>query len=130
MPFQYRHDLKQKARDLRSHMTHAEQRLWFHLRRKQLLGIPFFRQRPIGEYIVDFYAPAINLVIEVDGGQHFELANLEYDSRRTAWLTAQRLTVVRFDNLQVINETTHVLEEIYRIVGDRKSPQSPFLKGD
>lgn len=121
MPFQYRHDLKQKARDLRSHMTHAEQRLWFHLRRKQLLGVQFFRQRPISEYIVDFYAPAINLVIEVDGGQHFEPASLEYDSRRSAFLVAQGLEVIRYDNLQVINETTHVLEEIYRIVGGRKS---------
>ena len=126
MPFQYRHDLKQKARDLRSHMTHAEQRLWFHLRRKQLLGIPFFRQRPIGEYIVDFHAPAINLVIEVDGGQHFEPASLEYDSRRSAWLNRQGLTVVRFDNLQVISQTTRVLEEIYRIIDDRKSPSFPL----
>ena len=121
MPFQYRHDLKQKARDLRRNMTHAEQLLWFHLRRKQLLGISFFRQRPIGEYFVDFYAPVIGLVIEVDGGQHFEPANLEYDSWRSAWQAAQGLTVVRFDNLQVINETTQVLEEIQRIVVDRKS---------
>ena len=53
-------------------MTDAEHRLWFRLRRKQLLGLQFYRQKPIGKYIVDFYAPAVALVIEVDGGQHFE----------------------------------------------------------
>ena len=126
MRLQYRHDLKQKSRGLRSNMPDAEQRLWFHLRRKQLLGISFFRQRPIGEYIVDFYAPAINLVIEVDGGQHFEPASLEYDSRGSTFLVAQGLEVIRYDNLQVIIETTHVLEEIYRIIYKRNSPSLPL----
>ena len=121
MTLHYRHDLKQKARDLRANMTSAEQLLWFHLRRKQLLGIPFYRQRPIGKYIVDFYASAISLVIEVDGGQHFEPAGIDSDSRRTAMLAAQGLVVVRYDNLQVIKETVQVLEEIYRIVDHRKS---------
>ncbi|MEO8102372.1 MAG: endonuclease domain-containing protein [Betaproteobacteria bacterium] len=95
--------------------------LWFHLRRKQILGITFYRQRPIGPYIVDFYAPAIRLVMEVDGGQHVEPAGIEGDSRRSAFLLSQGLEVVRFDNLQVIKETVQVLEEIYRIVDQRKS---------
>ena len=121
MTLHYRHDLKQKARNLRTSMTSAEQLLWFHLRRKQLLGIPFYRQRPIGQYIVDFYAPAIRLVIEVDGGQHFEAAGIAADTHRSAFLTAQGLAVVRYDNLQVIKETLQVLEEIYRLISDRKS---------
>ena len=121
MTLHYRHDLKVKARDLRANMTNAEQLLWLHLRRKQLLDIQFYRQRPIGKYIVDFYAPTISLAIEVDGGQHFEPDAIEADARRTAWLAAQGLGVVRYDNLQVIKETSQVLEEIYRIVGERKS---------
>ena len=117
MPFQYRHDLKQKARDLRSHMTHAEQRLWFHLRRKQLLGVQFFRQRPISEYIVDFYAPAINLVIEVDGGQHAE--QVLYDRQRTEWLKAQGYRVLRFWNNEVLANTDAVAQAILDAVKQR-----------
>ena len=84
-------------------------------------GIQFYRQRPISNYIVDFYAPSIGLVIEVDGGQHFEPAGLESDARRTAHLEKLGLKVVRYDNMQLLKETVFVLEEIYRIVGDRKS---------
>ena len=126
MTLHYRHDLKHKARDLRTNMTNAEQLLWFHLRRKQILGVQFYRQRPIGKYIVDFYAPTIRLVIEVDGGQHFEPAAIDADSRRTAFLAMQRLEVVRYDNLQVIKKTLQVLEEIYRIISHRKSPSIPL----
>ena len=57
-------------------MTDAEHRLWFRLRRKQLLGVQFYRQKPIGKYIVDFYSPAVALVIEVDGGQQIPLTPL------------------------------------------------------
>lgn len=121
MTLHYRPDLKQMARNLRTNMTDAEQLLWFHLRRRQILDIPFYQQRPIGQYIVDFYAPAIRLVIELDGGQHFEAVNIKTDLRRTAFLTAQGLMVVRYDNLHVIRETIHVLEEIYRIIDHRKS---------
>src|SRR4051794_4161542 len=68
----YGRTLKPIARLLRREMTDAEQRLWFRLRRKQLEGVQFYRQKPIGPYIVDFFAPTIDLVIEVDGSQHFE----------------------------------------------------------
>ena len=121
MTLHYRQDLKPKARTLRTNMTDAEQLLWHHLRRRQILGIQFFRQRPIGNCIADFYAPAIHLVIEVDGGQHLDPAGMASDARRTAMLVAQRLEVIRYDNLQVLTETVQVLEEIYRIIGERKS---------
>ena len=63
----YRNNLKPLARQLRLNMTDAEQKLWFQLRRKQILDIVFYRQKPIGNYIVDFYAPSQKLVVEVDG---------------------------------------------------------------
>lgn len=63
----YNPRLKTRARSLRSNPTDAEQRLWSRLRRKQMLGVQFYRQRTIGNYIVDFYAPAVSLAIEVDG---------------------------------------------------------------
>ena len=93
----YRHDLKPLARRLRSDLTDAEQKLWFHLRRKQIGGIQFYRQRPIGEYIVDFVAPSAKLVVEVDGSQHADVQVQKNDAMRTTFLTTQGFHVMRFD---------------------------------
>ena len=82
----YNQRLKQPARRLRAAMTDAEQRLWWRLRGKQLLGVQFYRQKPIGNYIVDFHAPAVALVVEVDGGHHFEALMARGDRMRTAYL--------------------------------------------
>jgi very-short-patch-repair endonuclease len=67
MLLRYDPDLKPLARSLRAAMTNTEQTLWSRVRRKQVLGVQFYRQKPIGKYIVDFYAPRARLVIEVDG---------------------------------------------------------------
>ena len=117
----YRNNLKPLARQLRLNMTDAEQKLWFHLRRKQILDIVFYRQKPIGNYIVDFYAPSQKLVVEVDGAQHFDEANAANDVARSARLKALGLQVMRFNNLQVLEETSSVLEVIYSYIADRKS---------
>ncbi len=66
----YNPHLRDKARHLRKNLTDSEAALWSRLRNKQLLGIQFYRQKPIGEYIVDFFAPRARLVVEVDGAQH------------------------------------------------------------
>lgn len=66
----YNATLKPYARRLRGEMTDAEQKLWSRLRRRQIGSVQFYRQKPLGGYIVDFYAPAIRLVVEVDGSQH------------------------------------------------------------
>ena len=66
----YNPALKERARQLRKQMTAAENELWSRLRLKQVLGVQFYRQKPIGDYIVDFYAPKAKLVLEVDGSQH------------------------------------------------------------
>ena len=105
--------LKRLARRLRNGMTDAEHRLWFNLRRKQLDGVPCYRQKPIGPYIVDFYLPEIRLVIEVDGSQHLTEAGMEADTKRTAYLEKRGLKVIRFDNGQVLLETHAVLEVIW-----------------
>jgi very-short-patch-repair endonuclease len=102
---------------LRLRMTEAEQKLWFRLRRKQLYGVQFYRQKPLGDYIVDFYAPAARLVVEVDGGQHFEDAAMLADARRTDILRSMGLQVLRFDNRQVLLETGAVVERIWEFVG-------------
>jgi len=126
----YDEELKQPARKLRSGMTDAERLLWSRLRGKQILGVQFHQQKPLGQYIVDFHAPAAKLVVEVDGSQHFEAAGLVSDRRRDAYLETLGLHVLRFDNLQVLKETEAVLEMILGVVGARlKSPPAPFCKG-
>ena len=125
----YRSDLKQAARKLRSGMTDAERLLWSRLRGKQILGAQFYRQKPLGPYIVDFHAPVAKLVIEVDGSQHFdEVAQLK-DRKRDMYLESLGQQVLRFDNLQVLKETEAVLDTICRVVGGRlKSPLAPLLQ--
>jgi very-short-patch-repair endonuclease len=111
--------LKSNSRQLRRSLTDSEALIWFKLRRKQILGVQFYRQKPIGDYIVDFYAPKVRLVVELDGSQHFLPKQQAYDSKRELYLKAQGLTVIRFHNLQVLQETRGVLEVIYRIVCER-----------
>jgi very-short-patch-repair endonuclease len=79
---------------LRANLTDAEQRLWARMRRKQILGVQFYRQKPIGDYIADFYAPAVRLIVEVDGSQHAELSQAKYDKRGV--FPANRLTSFTF----------------------------------
>ncbi len=108
--------LKPNARNLRKRQTDAEQCLWRHLRRDQL-GARFLRQRPLGQYIVDFYAPRARLVIELDGSQHIDdPVQREKDKCRDAWLNSRGLRVLRFDDRQVLTETQAVLEVIFSVV--------------
>jgi very-short-patch-repair endonuclease len=112
----YNPRLKTRARLMRSQPTDAEQRLWSRLRRKQILGVQFYRQKTIGNYIVDFYAPSAKLVIEVDGAQHSIGTNAKYDQLRTIDLEQQGLKVLRFDDRQVLMQVESVLEAIYQAV--------------
>ena len=140
----YRSDLKPLARELRAHLTDAEQVLWHRVRRKQLYGVQFYRQKPLDKYIVDFYAPAAELVVEVDGAQHLSVEGQGADAQRDRFFGSLGLTVLRFDNRQVLRETEVVLAVIERhlanVVGSAsahkenplcppKSPLPPFAKG-
>ena len=132
----YNRELKTHACALRQNMTDAEQALWSKLRRKQIHGMQFYRQKPIGCYIVDFYAPSAKLVVELDGSQHFEREHVRRDAVRDSYLQGLGLQVLRFDNLQVLRELEAVLDEIARVVGERVNPnqkpnppQPPFCKG-
>ncbi|ACH40612.2 endonuclease DUF559, putative [Citrifermentans bemidjiense Bem] len=126
----YNHQLKGASRKLRKQMTDAEQLLWSHLRGRQLLGVQFNRQKPVGPYVVDFFAAAALLVIEVDGSQHLQEEHGKRDVARDLFLQEQGLTVLRFDNRQVLLETAAVLEEIFRICQQRANPPCPpFAKG-
>ncbi len=125
----YQSQLKPLSRALRSNMTEAEQKLWYLVRRKQIHGLQFYRQKPLLTYIVDFYCPQAKLVIEVDGGQHYEQTNQKQDQARTNALNALGLTVLRFDNRQVLLETKAVLEKIVQIIQKQIPPSPPLIKG-
>lgn len=115
---EYEHRLKPLARNLRRCQTDTEQKLWSHLRRDQL-GVRFYRQRPLGPYILDFYAPKAKLVVELDGSQHVDdPAQRLKDTQRDAWLHAQGIRVLRFDDRQALIETEAVLEMIFQAVRD------------
>ena len=108
----YNKNLKLPSRDLRSNMTDAEQLLWSRLRRKQILGLQFYRQKPLLNYIVDFYCPAVNLVIECDSGQHYTEDGLEAHRNRELTLNELRLLTLRFSNHQILTEIDAVVKKI------------------
>lgn len=126
----YSRQLKENSRELRIHMTDAEQKLWYRLRRKQINGWQFYRQKPMGSYIVDFYCPAARLVVELDGSQHFEPEHQAADQKRDAYLVGLGLRVLRFDNRQVLLEMDAVLGVIAGIftVTPQIPPSPPFSK--
>ncbi|MGA6136237.1 endonuclease domain-containing protein [Acinetobacter dispersus] len=115
----YNKNLKQASRNLRSHMTEAEQLLWQRVRRKQILGLQFYRQKPILNFIVDFYCPAVSLVIEFDGGQHYTEIGLEADQNRDHALSELGLIILRFSNHQILTEIDAVIEQVYCIAKQR-----------
>lgn len=125
----YNRNLKPLARTLRSNMTDAEQRLWSRLRRKQVLDLQFYRQKPLAGYIADFYCAAAKLVIELDGAQHHEAAAQDWDRQRTAALQQLGLRVIRFDNRQVLLELEEVMNVIFAEVAKAIPPSPPFAKG-
>jgi very-short-patch-repair endonuclease len=98
---------KGNARELRSKMTDAEQRLWYYLRAGRFEGWKFRRQVPLGPYVVDFLCEQARLIVEVDGGQHAE--RISRDSTRTDWLRARGYAVIRFWNNDVLANIEGVL---------------------
>ena len=109
------------AKQLRSNMTDAEQRLWRHLRAHRLNGRKFRRQQPLGPYVVDFVHLGSKVIVEADGGQHNES---ERDLRRDAWLESEGYRVLRFWNHDILNNTETVLEVIFSEVASATSSES------
>ncbi|MDO8635887.1 MAG: endonuclease domain-containing protein [Dehalococcoidia bacterium] len=102
---------------LRRKGTPDERVLWQKLRNKQLNGVKFRRQQPIGNYIVDFVSFEKNLIIEIDGGQHNEDWILSQDGMRTAWLNSQGFRVIRFWNSGVLENLESVIQQIQAVLG-------------
>lgn len=93
-------------------MTPAEALLWKHVRGNQISGIKFRRQQIISGFVADFFCHKANLVVEVDGGIHDEPDQKEYDEHRTEVFKTRGLSVLRFKNKAVLNETESVIQKI------------------
>ena len=108
----YKSYLKIYARQLRNMSTKSEIRLWSKLNRKQMHGYDFHRQKPIDNYIVDFYCHELDLAIELDGYSHEFIEVIEKDSIKTKRLKELGIKVLRFSDKQVFNDIENVLWEI------------------
>ena len=116
-----RRDQLDRRRELRRAATYGERVLWSALRERQVLGLRFRRQFGIGPYIVDFYCPEKQLVIESDGPDHDTPERRERDRRRTAWLESLGMTVLRFADELVCSNCDTVVEAIAAVASQLPS---------
>ncbi len=110
---QYNKNLKQYSRELRKNMTDAERLLWSKINSKQMKGYQFYRQKIIGNYIVDFYCPKAQIIIELDGGQHYTVEGKKSDEKRDDYLSSLGIHVFRFSDEEVFENTNEVLETLW-----------------
>jgi very-short-patch-repair endonuclease len=110
----YNKELKEFSRTLRKNMTNAESLLWSKIRGKQLRDCQFYRQKIIGNYIVDFFCPKAGLVIEVDGGQHYISEGKQRDEVRDERLSRMGLKILRFSDIDVLKNIDGVIGVILR----------------
>ena len=104
-------------------MTPHERKLWYLFLRKYPVKI--YKQRIIGNYIVDFYCHQAKLVIEIDGSQHYTEHGTEYDEKRTKFLSALGLSVLRFTNRDVDICFNSVCEQIDCVIKERTRGETP-----
>lgn len=115
-------ELKQRARELRRAQTDAEHALWYRLRRRQVSGHRFRRQRRIGRYVADFACLEARLVVEVDGNGHAE--SVRRDQARDRSLARAGYRVLRFSNREVLTEIDGVLERIAEAIFEYWNPKA------
>jgi very-short-patch-repair endonuclease len=107
-----RKELKPLRKSLRNNATAAEATLWKMLKNKQVGGYKFRRQHSVGDKVVDFYCPQLQLAIELDGEPHADLINISRDAERDEWLNEQGITVFRYENRWVFEYPEVIKEDI------------------
>ena len=119
----YNKTLTQKARKNRKNPTPAEKKLWYEvLANKRLDNLKFTRQKPLDEYIVDFYSAELMIAIEIDGDTHAEQE--QYDKRRTENLNKYGVVVIRYTNAEVLNNLEGVYQDLCERISAIKSAKS------
>lgn len=105
-------EIKEKRRVLRRDQTFCEKRIWFYLKDRRLLGIKFKRQYSIDQYIIDFFAPAIKLAVELDGDVHEVLEQKEYDINRQTYLESFGIKFIRITNEEFLGNPNKAFKKI------------------
>ena len=123
--YPYNPALKEKARYLRNNSTLSEVLLWKHLRNKQMMGYDFDRQKPIDDFIIDFFCDELKLAIEIDGASHID--NEDKDEDRQNKLEQYGIKFLRFSNFEVKKNIQGVLYAIEGWIEENKRP-SPSNK--
>ncbi len=121
MKIYYNRNLKQFARKLRNESTQSEIKLWGYLKNKQMYDYQFTRQKPIGKYIVDFFCNKLQLAIELDGYSHQFDDVFEKDEKKEEQLKKIGITVLRFQDDEVMNDIDNVLRSIEIYIENFKS---------
>ena len=110
---------KNTARSLRKNQSSFERILWQELRRKNMFGVKFRRQHPLGKYIADFFCFEKKLIIELDGPFHEDKVRKIYDIRRQSELEKMGYKVIRFKNEEIINNFEKILTTIENLVTEK-----------
>jgi very-short-patch-repair endonuclease len=116
----YNPKLVSLAKKLRKNMTLSEALLWNELKSKNLLGYDFDRQRPIDNYIVDFYCKDLQLAIEIDGESHFHDDRPEKDRIRQSKLESLGIRFLRFEDIDIKKDINYVVNRIYDWINENK----------
>jgi very-short-patch-repair endonuclease len=127
MKIHYNPKLKEIAKRLRKNSTLSEVILWKHLKGKQMLGFDFHRQKPIDEYIVDFFCAKLKLIIEIDGRSHNY--KVIHDQKRINRLKSIGLNILQFRDKDVKTNAEGVVLSIKQWIGEH-TPKSPLDRGD
>ena len=130
MKIYYNPNLKKFSRRLRNHSTLSEVLLWQQIKGRKIKGYQFMRQKPIGNYIVDFYCSKLKLVIEIDGISHDGKA--EEDQKRQNHIEKTGIHFLRFYDTDVKKNMPGVIQKIINWIEakERNNPLTPFNKGE
>ncbi|PKD42769.1 endonuclease domain-containing protein [Rhodohalobacter barkolensis] len=120
----YNPKFKERARFLRNNSTKSERLLWKYLKGKQMLGFDFHRQRPVDQYIIDFFCQELYLGIELDGYTHHFVETAKKDVQREKRLSKFGVKIIRFWDDEVFKDLDNVLRVIKHTVEERKSELS------
>jgi very-short-patch-repair endonuclease len=124
----YNSELKELAKELRKKMTLSEVLLWNELKQKKMLGYDFDRQRPIGDFIVDFFCKELFLAVEIDGDTH--IYKYDYDEERQKELENLGVRFLRFEDIEVKKNMNNVLRVIEDWIVKNRSTHDSFKERD
>ena len=125
MKIYYNPALKELARELRNNMTFAEKATWRMLNGKQFKGYDFHRQKPIGEFIADFYCYDLRLVIEIDGITHLDKDVIRKDRIKSQYFTSIGLNILRFSDDLVLGNWMMVEKELIKYIKEFEEATHP-----